>query len=63
MVLTLFITDSRKRKKTPEFRKCRPLSLFKHIFIYRLTITILLGLSIPNPDFLELAFLVNGSAD
>jgi hypothetical protein len=50
--------------ETPEFQKCRSLTLYKHLLIRKLIKTILLGLSIPNPNFSKFAFfLVNRSAD
>ncbi len=41
--------------KTPTFRKCRSLTLSKHLFIRELEKTTLHGLSIPNPNFSEFA--------
>jgi hypothetical protein len=49
--------------KTPGFQKCRSLTLFRHLFIRKPKITILHGLSSPNPNFSEFAFLGNRSAD
>jgi hypothetical protein len=49
--------------KTPGFQKCRSLTLSKHLFIRKLKKSILHGLSIPNPNFSEFAFLVNRSED
>jgi hypothetical protein len=48
--------------KTPGFQKCRPLTLSKHLLIRKLKKTILHGLSIPNPNFSEFAFVVYRSA-
>jgi hypothetical protein len=40
-------------------KKCRSLTLSKHLFVRKLKKTILHGLSIPNPNFLEFAFFGN----
>jgi hypothetical protein len=48
--------------KTRGFQKCLSLTLSKHLLTRKLKKTILHGLSIPNPNFSELAFLVNRSA-